>query len=149
VDTDLTLTDLSQPAFVSQLQAIGLSFSRIDEFRKRDETLIRHSSTIVSGTLYFEALDGLALSLRSGEVLTFERVAGVVRTLRLQHDDVALQFHGRVRGMRTGWGEMERSLMPTYLEWLKARHGLYLLWGSTLYCFGLIISLLRWWGIRL
>ena len=39
--------------------------------------------------------------------------------------------------------------MPTYLAWLKARHGLYLLWGTTLYLFGLIASLLRWWGLRL
>jgi hypothetical protein len=39
--------------------------------------------------------------------------------------------------------------MPTYLEWLRARHGLSLLWGTTLYLFGVIVGALRWWGIRL
>jgi hypothetical protein len=34
--------------------------------------------------------------------------------------------------------------MPTWLDWLKARRGLYLLWGTAIYVFGLIAGVLRW-----
>ena len=47
--------------------------------------------------------------------------------------------------MTSGSGDTRRSLMPTYLEWLQARHGLSLLWGTTLYVFGLVVAALRWW----
>jgi len=149
VDIDLTLADLSHAAFVPQLLASDLFFSRIDEFHAEDQTLVRRLSTILSGTVYFEALNGLAYQLRPGAALGFERIEGLIRTLELREDQIVVKFRGRVRGMRTGWGGAQRSLMPTYIEWLKARHGLYLLWGTTLYLFGLIASLLRWWGLRL
>jgi hypothetical protein len=55
----------------------------------------------------------------------------------------------RQLGMTTGSGEGRRTLMPTYLEWMRARHGVSLLWGTTLYLFGLIAGALRWWGVRL
>jgi hypothetical protein len=38
--------------------------------------------------------------------------------------------------------------MPTYLEWLKARHGLSLFWGTSLYLFGLAAAALRWFGVN-
>ena len=148
VDIDLTLADISHAAFVPQLQASDLSFSRIDEFHAEDQTLVRRLSTILSGTVYFEALNGLAYQLRPGR-LSVSAHRGLIRTLELHEDQIVVKFRGRVRGMRTGWGGAQRSLMPTYLAWLKARHGLYLLWGTTLYLFGLIASLLRWWGLRL
>jgi hypothetical protein len=37
--------------------------------------------------------------------------------------------------------------MPTWLEWLRARHGLSLLWGTALYLFGLAVGVLRWWRL--
>jgi hypothetical protein len=51
--------------------------------------------------------------------------------------------------MTTGAGEGHRSLMPTRLEWLQARHGLSLLWASSLYLMGIIGVVLHWWGIKL
>ena len=51
--------------------------------------------------------------------------------------------------MRSGWGENPSSLMPTWLEWIRARHGLSLLWATTLYLFGVITAILRWWRISL
>ena len=150
LDVDLTIAGASQPSFSPQLRASALSFSRIDEFRTEDRTLIRPLSTIVSGTLFLEALNGFQHELRVGEALRFERSEGLIRTLALdpRNDHIAVKFRGRVRGMQTGWGDVQRSLMPSQLEWLQARRGLYLLWGSTLSVFGLIASLLRWWGVR-
>ena len=48
-----------------------------------------------------------------------------------------------------GWGHNRRSLMPTWLEWLRARHGLSLLWGSTVYIVGLLMGALRWFKVSL
>jgi hypothetical protein len=81
--------------------------------------------------------------------LHLEGVHGVIRTLQLLEDHIALTFHGYVSGMRSGYGANPRSLMPTYLEWLQARHGLSLLWGTTIYLVGLLVGALRWWGIAI
>ena len=91
---------------------------------------------------------GATLSYRgSGSAST--AAAGRSRTLRLREDRIALRFHGHVRGMSTGSADSPRSLMPTYLEWIRARHGVELLWGTTLYLFGLIAGALRWWKGKL
>ena len=110
--------------------------------------MVRRLSTILSGTLYLEALDGRPYPLRYGEALHFDHAEGIIRSLDVQKEQTVLRFRGQVRGMRTGWADARRSLMPTFLEWLKARHGLYLLWGTTLYILGLIAGVLRWWGSR-
>lgn len=146
VDLDLALPDTSVGMFSSQLPASNLSLFHIDEFLDTDRTVIRRASTLLSGTLYFAALNNQERKLRPGEMLHFVQSQGEFRTLRLQDDHIDLKFHGRVRGMSIGSGENRQSLMPTWLEWLRARHGLSLLWGTALYLFGLIAGVLRWWG---
>jgi hypothetical protein len=146
-ELDLTFSSMPQSPFSPQLQVQDLSFARIDQFLGPDRTLVKRLSTILSGTLYLESLNGQERRLRPGEELRFERSQGEIRTLELADHHIGLKFHGRVRGMTTGAGEGHRSLMPTYLEWLWARHGLSLLWATSLYIFGLIASALRWWGV--
>jgi len=146
---DLTFSGMPQSPFSPQLQVQDLSFARIDQFLGPDRTLLKRLSTILSGTLYFESLNGQERRLRPGEELRFERSNGEIRTLELADNHISLKFHGRVSGMTTGAGEGQRSLMPTYLEWLWARHGLSLLWATSLYFFGLIAGALRWWGVRI
>ncbi len=147
VDFDLTVPAASKGTFSPQLSTKGLSLFRIDEFVDADRSLVRRISTIISGTLYFESLNGQERTLRPGEGIHFKGSEGDLRTLQLRDGYIALKFHGRVVGMSTGAGKSRTSLMPTYLEWLKARHGLSLLWGTTLYLFGLILGILRWWRI--
>jgi hypothetical protein len=131
-----------------QLLVSNLSFSRIDvtELPAEDRTLVRSFSTILSGSLYFDALNGLAYPVRPGEALRFESSAGLLRAVQLNEEHIAVKFRGQVRGLVTGWGEVRRSLMPTWLEWLKSRHALSLFWVTALYVFGLIASVMRWWG---
>jgi hypothetical protein len=148
VDLDLTLKGPTVTPLMPQLTSTGLAFARIDELADSGGTLIRYTSTIRSGTLYLEELNGRAVVLRSGEALRFDEVRGQIRSLDFRDDHLALKFRGVARGMRSGWRETERSLMPTYLEWLRHRHGVYLLWGATLSAFGVVVALLRWWGIR-
>lgn len=145
VDLDIQFKNSSKNAFSSQLSVDSLSFFRIDEHVDAAYTIVRRVSTILSGSLYFESLGGQERRLRRGEELDFEWVQGEIRTLEFRNDGIGFTFHGRVRGMTLGTDAHRYSIMPTYLEWLKARHGLTLLWATTLYIFGLLFTVIRWW----
>jgi hypothetical protein len=145
-DLDVTLNEPKPKLFTSQLSVSDLSFFHIDEFRDPANTVLRRTSTIQSGTLSYTSLNDLERQLRPGEMVHFEQIQGEFRALRLKDDGLELKFHGRVRGMSVGSEQNRRSVMPTWLDWLRARHSLSLLWGTTLYLFGLVGALLRWWG---
>jgi hypothetical protein len=149
-DVDLTLAFASTPQkpIAPQLPVRSLSFSRVDQFLGSGRSLVRRVSTVLSGTLFLESLDGKKLLMRPGEDLEFAESAGEIRELSLESNQIDVRYRGRVRGMTLGSGEGRHSLMPTYLEWMRARHGLSLFWGATLYLSGLIAGLLRWWGVR-
>lgn len=132
--------------FATQLTAGSLTMARVEDFMDADQTVVRQLSTLLSGNLYFEALNGQKYELRPREALRFERSLGAIRSISLEQDAISLHYRGIVKGMETGGTESGRSLMPTLLDWIKAQHGLSLLWGSTLYLFGLVLSVLRWWG---
>lgn len=146
VDLDLTLLDPGKSAFSPQVSITKLSLFQIDKFHGDKRSVVRRVSSILSGTLIFESLGQRELKLRPGEMIHFEQVHGEIRTLRLQDNNIDLKFHGRVRGLGAGSEENPRSLMPTWLEWLRARHSLSLFWGAAIYLFGLIAGVLRWWG---
>lgn len=143
---DMTFPDGEARGTVAQVPVRALGFFRVAELDDQGVSIVRSLSTIASGTLYFESLNGVSRQLRAGEALRFRDVEGEIRTLRLQDEALSVNFQGTVRGMQTGSRENARSLMPTWLEWLRARHGLSLLWGSTLYVFGVIMAVLRWFG---
>jgi hypothetical protein len=149
VDLDVTFPAAAPSPFSPQLAVKDLALFRIDEFTESNRSLVRRVSTVLSGTLFLESLNSEELHIRPGEALQFEKSDGEMRELRLEDNRIGLRYHGRVQGMTTGSGEGRRSLMPTYLEWLRARHGLSLLWGASLYLFGLVAGALRWWGVKL
>jgi hypothetical protein len=144
VDLDLAFRDVARAAMTPQVPVSTLEFWRVDEFGDRRISVLRTLSTILGGTIYFEALNGKNRLLRAGEVLRFEHVQGEIRTLRMRGDRLSLGFHGEVQGMSTGDSHSVRTLMPTWLDWLRAQHGLSLVWGTTLYLAGLVIAMLRW-----
>jgi hypothetical protein len=146
VDLDLTLLDPGKSAFSPQVSITNLSLFQIDKYHDDERSVVRRVSSILSGALIFESLGQRELKLRPGEMIHFEQVRGEIRTLRLQDNNIELKFHGRVRGLGAGSEENPRSLMPTWLEWLRARHSLSLFWGAAIYLFGLIAGVLRWWG---
>jgi len=145
VTLDLRRAARSSAVFAPQLAIEKLTLSRIDEFQGPDGATPQTVSTILSGTIYLESLNGERRVLRPRELLRFDDIRGVIRTLEMRDGGLLLAFRGKVRGMRTGWGDNPVDLMPTWLEWLKARHGLSLLWGTTLYLFGLGAAIVRWW----
>lgn len=149
VDLDLTPSGSSALNLQPQLSISNLTFSRINEYLDVERTVVRRVSTVLSGSVYFNELNDRKRLLRPGEMIQFNQSQGEIRSLQMHDGKISLKFHGLVRGMRTGSGDSSWSLMPTYLDWLLARHGLALLWGATLYFFGLVLGILRWWGTRL
>ena len=145
VDLALGFAATSQTPLSRQLHVADLSLFRIDQTLATAPNLVRRVSTIRSGKLYLESLNGQERRLRDGEELTFANSRGEFRTVELSGGRVGLRFHGQVRGMTTGAGEGKRSIMPSWLEWMRARHGLSLFWASSLYLIGIAGVALRWW----
>jgi hypothetical protein len=149
LDLDLQFADGAHHALTPNVAVRDLLLSRIDESQGLERTVIHQVSTVVGGTLYIESLNGKERKLRAGETVRFANSVGEFRTLEMLDDGVALRFVGRVQGMSTGWGEHASSLMPTYLEWLKANQALVLMWSVTLYVFGVVVAILRWWRVSI
>lgn len=145
---DIQTNDKDGLGLASQLLVNSLSFVRTDE-PAAPGLPVRNVSTLAGGTLYWEALDGRERTLRPSERIEFDRVRGEIVAVDFKPTDIALRFHGEVGAVTAGWGENRRSLMPTWLEWLRARHSLSLLWGSTVYVVGLLLGALRWFKVSL
>ena len=148
VDLDMTFPEATSNMLSTQINVSHLSFIRIEQFTDgKGNVFPQYVSTILSGMLYMESLKGREWRIRPGETIRFSQILGFIRYLQLFDDHISLQFSGHVRGMSTGTMNNQRSLMPTCLEWLKAHHSLALLWGTTLYIFGLIVSFLSFWKV--
>jgi len=147
VDLDLIFQDRGRVLLSPQLLVKDLRLFRHDTLIEGGQTVARTVSTVQGGALYFEEINGRERRLRSGDGIRFGWSHGMLRTAQMDDGHVRVQFRGRVRGMSTGAVESRTDLMPTLLEWLSARHGLVLLWGTTLYGCSLIIGILRWWGM--
>ena len=145
VNLDFAFRDPSRAEATPQVPVLTPSFRQVDQYGDRQLSIVRTLSTVLGGNLYFESLGGATRQLRSGEALRFGEATGEMRTMRLRPDRLSLNFHGQVSDMTSGDGAERRSLMPTWLELLRAQHGLGLLWGSTLYLAGVAMGVLRWW----
>jgi len=146
-DLDLDLAPLNAAAmvFAPQLTITELALMRIDEVSQASRTTVRRVSTLQGGSVYFNELGGRELRLRAHEALRFAWARGEIRSLRINGGQLAVNFHGRVRGMASGPLEHPRDLMPRWLEWLRANQPLSLLWSAALYLFGLLTAIWQWW----
>lgn len=138
----------AQAPFALPLRVSRLGFERVDVAQQGTQALVRRLSTLSSGHLRRLALASEPHPLRRGETLRLEIVHGTLQRLEVDGGRLAINFHGVVREIGAGSDDNPRSLMPTWLEWLRARHGLSLLWGSALYAFGMAMAAWRWWTQR-
>jgi hypothetical protein len=145
VDLDLTLRDGTALVFLGRLPATDLAFSRVEEFEEPATTMVRRVSTVVSGRVAFADAPPREHRLHTGETLRLDGARGVIRALSVAEDGVHLEFHGRVHAVTTGWGDFERNITPTWVQYLQANQALSLLWGAVVSASALIVSLLRWW----
>jgi hypothetical protein len=144
-DVELAAPDGSAITFAQSIEARTLAFTQIEQLAREDATHLRHISTLRAGRVVLPSLAGREVALRRGEIISFDRSIGKIQDIEPGAGTLALRFAGDVQGMATGQAEHRRSLMPTWLEWLRANQALSLLWGSALYLFGLVVGLLRWW----
>jgi hypothetical protein len=145
VNLDLALQSADATLVAPGLTITDMTVMRIDEVHEGGETVVRAASTILSGSVYLEELGGRELRLRANEGLRFAAAFGEIRSIGRKGGGLALNFHGRVRGMVSGPLEHPRNLMPRWLDWLRANQPLSLLWGSAIYLFGLSTAVRQWW----
>jgi hypothetical protein len=146
---ELTLTYSEEPAFDAwpNIPVSAVDFSAYREDLER--TIPRSMSTIVSGNLYLDSLQGKAVALRPGEPLHVTKLEGELRVLRLDAGKVVANLHGTVADLSVGPRDRPRTLKPSLLEWLRARQGLLLFWGTCVSLLTLALTVLRWSGFSL
>ena len=143
--TALNLTPLEgHPLWFAREIATGKLALVSEEVSFADVPENRQISSVLSGTLYLNALNGKPVVLRPSEALTFSGFKGTFREITPTPDGLNLKAFATVEGMRTGQSPNQRSLMPTWLEWIGARNELWLWWGSALSVFAVLMSVLRW-----
>ena len=148
VDENPTLPNgNSNSRFSPHIPLTGVSFADVTDSQGR--SIVRPTSTIVSGTLVFDALNGRAVSLRPGEPLHLDGFVGELGTLTWDGQVLVANLHGTVSNAFVGVEARPRNLMPTLFEWLQARQGLWLLWGTARYPLTLGTVALRWLGMKL
>jgi hypothetical protein len=145
LDLDLAPLNAGAGLLAPGLDVIELGLMRIDEVTEGDRTAVRAVSTVQSGSVYLEELGGRELRLRAHEGLRFDLARGEVRSIGVKDGALALNFHGRVRGMASGPLDHPRNLMPRWLDWLRENQPLSLLWGSAVYLFGVSTAVRQWW----
>lgn len=143
---DLTLRDDAASPFATNLAIKDPSFLAFEEIVDVERTLGRQVPTILSGSVYYQELDGQERQLRGSEGLQLHNCKGELRAIEIAPKGLRFRFVGEVSGIDKGLAAYKTNIMPTYLEWIRANHGLALLWGTTLYLFSLGVGLLRWWG---
>ena len=81
-DFDLTFHDLESRRHAAASRAEPGVLPRVERADAR-VSIVRRLSTLTSGTLYFESLNGATRALRAGEALRFSETHGEIRRLRL------------------------------------------------------------------
>lgn len=145
LDLDLTLPGEDAVSLAPNLAIKDPHFLSLEEIVDTEHTLVRKIPTILSGSIYYSALDGQQRQLREGEGLRLTGCEGELRRIEIMTKGLRFNFVGKVSGMEKGEGAYKSNIMPTVLEWIRANHGWTLLWGTTLYLFGLVLGAIRWW----
>ena len=140
VDLDLNFLPNSNRIFPGVLDIDSFSVSRIDQNFDTETPVVRAVSTILDGAIYYESLGSKTQVLSRGEHIRFKNSEGKLSKSELLDGHISLTFIGNVSGMTTGDDKKRASLMPSLLEWLKARISIPLLLGALLVTFVLIFG---------
>ena len=146
VDLDLGLGLEKEPDLHMQLPVDRLALARVEQYGAGE----RQVSAILSGSLLFEELNGQEYKLRPAEGIRIELgTKGTLRTASLLPGKIALRYNGQIHGVWTSAGPDERSLMPNWFEYLRARQPVWLLLGAIMAAWGLAQPLLKWMRLEL
>jgi hypothetical protein len=151
--TTLRCESASPVKFAHQIEFENLRLYAVERYQTGTAPIDRRRSSVLSGTLYLEALNAKAVPLRPFEDFSFGLSKGYIRAISVPADskpgseELHLQAHAAVQQMKLGSGANERSQMPSWLELLAAQSGVALLWASVIYVFGIIYAVLRWLNV--
>jgi hypothetical protein len=118
---DVTRAGAPKPLLTSPIEISGLSLVRIDETVDTRRMEVSAVSTIVSGTLRLEALDGRPQVIGTGELLRFGESHGEITSIDLADGGLLLRFNGRVQRLESCAGGTCENRMPTYFDSMAAR----------------------------
>jgi hypothetical protein len=104
-------------------------------------------STLFSGSLFFDSIGSRERKLREGERLEFSGFQGTLHMLHAEKDRLRIRLAGEVADVRSG--ESKSTLKPTWFDYLTTNHGLSTLWAAVLYCFGVSLTVMRFWRWKL
>jgi hypothetical protein len=114
-----------------------------------DTGATRWLSTLRDGTIYATDLSGWERKLRSHQRVRVTVLDGSMSDVRVDGQELAVVFSGRVSDIQTGNPEHLRSLMPTRLEQISRDVGLVLLWSAFSFGVAVLGSAFAWWrGMR-
>lgn len=144
LDLDISLRPGESLAFGRLIPVDQLSLLQVQSLGSGLKAAPRQISSVLAGSLYFSSLNGKAYKLREAEELRLNSVDGNLVSVLLTASQATLRFDGTASNLTTGSPPYARTLMPTWLEWLRAQEPLALLWGTTLSLVGVALGLLRW-----
>lgn len=143
----LTMEGAARCIVCSPISVSELQFEALDEYHDNAFTMVETRSSVRSGVVVFYGLNGKKHELNRHEMLKFDVSNGHVRSIETTNDgNLQVRFHGVVKGLEVGSEQNPNSLMPSMLEWLKERNSVALAWASVLYLFGLLLSLMKFYG---
>lgn len=129
--------------FPAHIMISDLSLNRVEEADIKGKR--RSVSTVLSGEIYNESMNGSSYKLRKSEWLTLEGVNGELRSMQMTERGIQFDYHGEVTGIEVGSNNNRRSLMPNWLEWFGARHSVKMLWGAFIWLTTTLFGVIKWW----
>jgi hypothetical protein len=129
---------------LANLHVHGFTLDQLSEHPTPGAGYARPLSALKRGAIRFTDLPGLHRTLRRRERIDID-FDGWIDELSFAQGSLRLIASGTANRIQSASGEERQDLMPTELDWWRQRHGLSLLWGSTIYLFTLALALLRWW----
>lgn len=139
-----TLASKSIMSF-EQVLVSNISFSKKSRKRIDDQIVERNVSTVSNGAIYLDQLKENEFNIRKGIGVLTETSDGVARLIRSSKNKVFFEYNGSVSGLELKKGDVIQSIMPSYLELISENSKFSLLWGVTLYVFGLWVTFRKWW----
>lgn len=143
VDLALQLS-APQEVFQPSLEMQAFSFSERRDLSYREDVEVVEYSSILSGSITLRELNGETFELAAGSELRTSGFGGFIRRLEVTDGALQVQVVGVTRELEVGYGDYRSSLVPSQLEWIRARKPLALMWGTGVWLFGLIIAVGRW-----
>lgn len=128
VDLDFGVEANSEQELCRSIQIRDLSFAKIEN-TMNPQNSPREISSILRGAV---SAARPPRTLASGDWIRLASAHGEIRSLGLLKDRLAVEFRGYASGLSTGSHDSPEDLMPTWFEWLRARHSNVLAAGTLL-----------------